>query len=433
MLSPLPKYLQTKYQSSTLVYAVFVMLVIALICSSLIMMSYYHKTLYNSYIEKDRVFSNVNSGITLMLGDTGIVKPGEVKKLSLYQKYNDSVELEKDDWGVFELVRSKSWWKKFSFEKIAISGDFYKDDSSYALFLVDQNKPLSVCGNTLIKGDCYLPKAGVEKAYIEGKSFGRGKLVDGLIKESKRFLPSISDRFSTIDSAYFKEKYIDNTGNTLIDLEDVENDSLINAFLETIVIIYNYDDVFIDNIYLSGNILLYCESTLEISSTCKFEDILIYGKSVWIEEGFKGSCQVFAKDTINIGKNCRFQYPSVLGLINDNREGKTNPSVINIENGSRFSGLIYSSCNSEVITIEPILKTYENVSLTGQVYWAGVFDFKGEVYGAVSCKKFLLKTPSSIYENHLLDVTIDLDRLSEHFVGVDMVGNTKTKKIIKWL
>ncbi|MEZ5199162.1 MAG: hypothetical protein R2764_23105 [Bacteroidales bacterium] len=74
-----------------------------------------------------------------------------------------------------------------------------------------------------------------------------------------------------------------------------------------------------------------------------------------------------------------------------------------------------------------------DVELSGQIYWDGIFDFKGKVYGSVACKKFLLKTPSSIYENHLMDVRIDLESLSKHYTGIELTGTERVKKVIQWL
>jgi len=409
------------------------MVTIAIICSALILMAYYNKMVYTSYIEKDRVFSNVNSGINLLLAEPETVELNSSKRRSLFESYNDLVLLERKQWGIFELIKVSSWWKNFSFQKIAFTGHYYKNDSSYAIYLADQNKPLSLCGKTEITGNCYLPKAGLKRAYIEGRNFEGKELINGNITFSQDSLPEIIDTFKNLDLEYFKQNYLESDETFKIIAEEIPEDSLFNSFSDSTILLYTKNDLLLDNIVLTGNITLLCEGTLEITNSCRFEDILVYGKSVWIEEGFAGKFQLFAKDTINIGENVQFKYPSVIGLINDNKEGNTNPSMVNFERGSSFFGVIYSSCHSDVITIDPILKTSEDTKLSGQVYWAGIFDIKGMVNGSVACKKFLLKTPSSIYENHLLDVIIDLDGLSEYYTGVELTGTDRINKVIKWL
>ena len=115
------------------------MVTIAIICSALILMAYYNKMVYTSYIEKDRVFSNVNSGINLLLAEPETVELNSSKRRSLFESYNDLVLLERKQWGIFELIKVSSWWKNFSFQKIAFTGHYYKNDSSYAIYLADQN------------------------------------------------------------------------------------------------------------------------------------------------------------------------------------------------------------------------------------------------------------------------------------------------------
>jgi hypothetical protein len=397
------------------------------------MMSFYNKILYTGYIEKDRVVSNVISGINLILADPEFVKLNDSTLFSLFGGYNDSVLLEHKQWGVFENVICRSWWKNFQYEKLALTGNFYKDDSTYAIYLVDENKPLSLCGNTTINGNCYLPKAGVKRAYIEGRNFEGKELINGKVNFSSGSLPETDTIYQHFDQEYFKEKYFKSEKTMKILAENVTDDSLTNSFNNETVLIYSTDDYQLNNKYLKGNIVLLCEGGIEISKSNRLEDILIYARSIWIEEGFNGKIQLFAKDTINIDQNCKLNYPSSIGLINHNEEGNTNPSIVVLEKGTIFSGILYSACKSNVITIEPILILNEGTVIKGQVFWEGIVDFKGEIDGSIACKKFLLKTPSSIYENHLLDVTIDMNKLSDYYTGVSLVSSQKPGKIIKWL
>jgi len=422
-----------KIPASTLVYAVFIMLIIAIICSSLILMSFYHTAYYKNYIEKDRVFTNVNSGINLLLAEQKMIEADMPTKLSLFNSYNDSVLLEWKQWGILKLIKSRSWWKNFEFQKVAFTGDYYKDKNSYAIYLADRNKPLSLCGKTQITGKCYLPSAGVKRAYIEGRNYEGNELIRGEIKYSADSLPEIKDKYKNLDLAYFQERYLENNSVLKFSPENIINDSLFNSFYDSTILIYSNDDLLLDQVVLTGNIVVLSEGIIEITNTCQLEDILIFGKSIWIENDFKGELQLFAKDTINIGENTQLTYPSVIGLINPNEEGNINPSMVNIKDGVNFFGVIYSASRSEVITIDPILKFGKNTVVSGQVYWEGIFNINGHVYGSVACKKFLLRTPSSIYENHLLDITIDLDELSEYYSGVELTNSDRINNIIKWL
>jgi hypothetical protein len=232
---------------------------------------------------------------------------------------------------------------------------------------------------------------------------------------------------------YFKENYLDNNEVLKILPESIRSDSLFNSFFDSTICIYSKDDLLLDKLKLKGNIVVLSDGLIEITNSCQLEDVLVFGRSIWVEEIFNGELQLFASDTINIGENSQFQYPSVIGLVNHNKEGNINPSMVNIETETSFYGIIYSACRSKVISIDPILKFGKETHFSGQIYWDGIFDIQGRVGGTISCKKFLLRTPSSIYENHLMDITIDLDSLSKHYTGIELTPSEKIKTIIKWL
>ena len=57
----------------------------------------------------------------------------------------------------------------------------------------------------------------------------------------------------------------------------------------------------------------------------------------------------------------------------------------------------------------------------------------GKIFGSLYCYKFILKTRSSIYENHLLNATVDFDNLSKYYVGTNLLKDVGMKKVIKML
>ncbi len=101
---------------------------------------------------------------------------------------------------------------------------------------------------------------------------------------------------------------------------------------------------------------------------------------------------------------------------------------------SSLMGVIFTNQSEFASDLQQTLITIEKEALlTGQLYADGFVDIKGEVRGTIWCNKFLLKTNSSVYENHLLDAIIDRSKLSAYYVGSGIIASGKTKKIIKWL
>jgi len=66
------------------------------------------------------------------------------------------------------------------------------------------------------------------------------------------------------------------------------------------------------------------------------------------------------------------------------------------------------------------------------VYSNGFLELKGEVFGSVVCQSFILRTASSVYENHLLNTTIDITKLPKNYVGVNWLKKENHFDIIKF-
>jgi cytoskeletal protein CcmA (bactofilin family) len=273
-----------------------------------------------------------------------------------------------------------------------------------------------------------LPPAGVKRGYIEGKSFEGATLINGVIQNSKNELPpldksmikNLSDAFAlnSFQSGLYKEIVMEG------------KDTLINSFLDTTILIRAGRTI--SNKYLSGNIVVWADSSLVIDQSAKLEDILIFAGSIKIKKGFEGNIQAFARDSIVVEENCKLNYPSALGLFK--KDHKTQQPYIRLMKNSEMNGIVFSS-QSEFVSdqSQTLVSIDKQALLKGQLYVDGFADIKGEVRGSVWCNKFLLKTPSSIYENHLLDAVIDRSKLSSYYVGSALIAAGKRKKVIKWM
>jgi hypothetical protein len=113
------------------------------------------------------------------------------KQLSLYDGVQDSVDIRIDHWGVLDLVYANAFIGNRNISKTALVGDAINNVTCPALYLADNNTPLLLCGKTIIHGDCFLPKTGVKRAFIEGQNFLGTKLIDGKISTAASALPPI--------------------------------------------------------------------------------------------------------------------------------------------------------------------------------------------------------------------------------------------------
>ncbi len=302
------------------------------------------------------------------------------------------------------------------------------NDRLTALYLADQDKPLSLCGNTLIKGTCYLPKAGVKRAYIEGQSFSGDKLIDGPVKESQREIPEINKELIKSITSFAQKAVSDIPASTG---EEAGQDSIINSFENNTICIVSTGPLRIDRKVYHGNIALISRKSIKISAGADLKDIILFAPRIEIEENFSGNLQAFATDTLIVGKKCKLAYPSVMGLISKN---KTGSPMLLVGEETEIAGAVFA-IQEEKKDIPVLVKVIleKNAKLTGQLYTDGVLDLKGIVYGTVLCSRFILSTPSSVYENHLLNAIIDNSKLSPYYAGIQLTKNVSVKKIVKWL
>ncbi len=424
------KYAQPKLKSSILVYAVFILIIISLILCSIILISYFNHSLRNKFSIENKLRLNVNSGISLLLADTSVIDYEQQRKISLFNESVDSVTIKKDTWGIFDLLYCKAECKNIKKEKITIAGNFYKTDSTLALYLSDNNKPLCLCGNTIIHGNCKIPKAGIKRGYVEGRHFERDRLLSGKYSFSEKNLPVLK-RISEYNSLNkIKSKYLNSPLYVKKNYDEIKDDSITNSFYNQTLVIYEPDNIFLDGIIIHGNIVIIAENEVIISNSCKLKDVIIYGKNIYIENNFIGNIQCFAKDTLIVGENCVFNYPSVLGIIYNIEE---TISTLWINEGTIVNGIVFFYTNVEMSLNKNEVNIENNVVIKGQVYSSGSLELKGKVFGSITCKEFRLHTPSSIYLNHLLDVEISSEKLSDDFIGFDFLNVGKPGKIIKCL
>lgn len=417
-------------KAGALFYAIAVSLVIAILSGALIFYSYLNSILFEQNVVLHKLQLNAQSGLNILLATESTIGLDEKRNISLFDGDIDSVQLERKSWGGFEICSSKSFFKNDWFSKVAFTGCDFFEDNQTALYLSDLNKPLALCGKTVIKGTCFLPEAGVQRAYIEGQNFIGDKLIDGAIKLSKPQLPPINNTLLTKIQSLMVNPI--NENDSVINAEEQSlPDTIINSFINKTIVVYDSGNLEIEHQKFEGNIIVYSKRQIMIKSSAKLKDVLIIASGIVVEDTFSGSFQSFATDSIVIGKGCRLNYPTVLALAG--ASGFSTNSFITINETAVVAGVVCILAGNSVSELYPSFTLAQNAELYGQLFSNGSVDLKGSVFGSVFCNKILLKTLSSVYENHLLNATIDFSKLSPHFVGIGLVEQSKHKKIVKWL
>ncbi len=79
-----------------------------------------------------------------------------------------------------------------------------------------------------------------------------------------------------------------------------------------------------------------------------------------------------------------------------------------------------------------MLRLEKETELYSQIYSNGYVELKGSVFGSVVCAKFSLRSNSSLYDNHLLNATIDISKLPKDFVGFRLLKEESKFDILKY-
>jgi hypothetical protein len=417
---------------ATALYLVIVIaLVIAVLCSSLIAVAYFYRSesqISSRYIRLER---NLNSGINILLAGPDSAY-SRSRTFSLFGDHADSVALQQMDWGIYEIGTVKAFTQTDTLYRAFSLANTIDSSKWAALYLADRDRPLSLSGETSIVGNAFVPKAGVKKAYINNKAYhGDEKLVQGKITNSAKKLPPLNETRVALLQGYLSEKDPDTTSGRIL----ASADTIQNSFLKPTRSIHLGRKVqTIKNIVLRGNIILFSDTALTIEPSALLENVLIFARSITVNSGFRGTCQLFATDAIHIQAGCVFNYPSCLGVLNSN-SSKTSPYVkITLDKNSVFNGAIFIH-RQKAEEIIPVLALDSNVTVRGQIYSEGMLQFKSDlrVNGSVFTRLFTYQSGYNLMENTLIDAKINAKALSPYYLTSVLFPVSKRKKVLQWL
>lgn len=408
-------------KAAALYIVIIVSLLIAVISASLLTIAFYYRLEVQKKTRMDKLMTNMESGTAILLSE-GFKVDNEETVLDLYGDQKDSLILNKTRWGVFDLHILKSFELRDTLKRSFLSGNMFKDQS--AIYLADEDRPLSVSGNTRITGNGELPKAGLKQAYVDGRPYDGKELIKGSIKPSGRTLPELNDELLKKITDYLKP------------IEGISfnvKDSVSNSFFNK-ELIYKLTSAQQDiaNMKIRGKIILISDTTINIGSSAILEDVQIYAPAIRIESGFKGSCQLFARDSIVIGRDCEFFYPSFAGVFKP--DSSSIQAKVSLDSASHFSGILLGH-ESQRTDLQTLISLGKNTLVNGEVY-AGYIKAErtASVSGKVYANRFIMQTPSTLYENYLIDITLNRKLLSKYYLSSPIFkGNKSEQKILKWL
>lgn len=421
--------LHSKVRGGALIYALFLSVLIAIVCSTIIISSVYSNSRVNDMINTRIMMADIRSVFSLVTNNPDKFDGTGSTAIDLYKDGTNVPVVVYKKYGVFDLVHvevSRGWQ---SLEKTALLGADIFDGDEPALYLENQNNGLSVCGSTRINGKVFLPTMGVRKTYIEGNGFTGTQPVYGEVFLSNKTLPGIDADISAFANRYLELGLRDD--DSVVAFNQLWScDSVTNSFINQPLIISSAGRITLGQKTVIGNVIIYSSQKITVTNKAELQDVILVAPCIIFEKGFKGSVQAFATDSIQVQEDCELELPSFLGIFQKNGDKK---SSLIIHRNVVIAGGVMMCCSKTEEKRYSVINIEESAIVYGQVYSNAWIELRGKVVGSVYTSNFILRTPSAVYENHLLSAEIDMESLDDNYCGINYFNTNRKKKIIKWV
>lgn len=405
--------MKIKLGAGILTYVMAISILVSVALSMLILYLYYARLEYLSYGRQINLIENLQTAIEITKGG---FKDMEIDKTYLYDLYgqeSDSISISYKLWGLFDLFEVHSFRGSVDYAKCYILAHGISQEGKSAIYLQDEGRPLAVVGDTKISGVCYLPKAGVQSAYINRIGYKNEKLIYGEQRQSEKDFPELE----TDKVIKQLEKLNGNRVDALLDTTQ--------SFLMEPAIIECFELEVSSEI--SGQVILKANNKIVFTNEAKVSDIIAYAPVIVFEEGFEGSGQFFVSDTLIANKNVKFNYPSALVAYNEHK-----PALIKLSEGSETNGWIMMDGKSDGLR-RRVVYVEDGAKFQGLIYCNGLAEIYGEVIGNVTTRRFLVNAPSAVYENYLFNATIDATQLDLEFLTLSQWFYSDSTQVLKYL
>ncbi|MDR1671293.1 MAG: hypothetical protein LBR57_02115 [Alistipes sp.] len=161
-----------------------------------------------------------------------------------------------------------------------------------------------------------------------------------------------------------------------------------------------------------------------IDASWSSPDTVVVARKAHIEQGFKGSLQVFALDSIIVAEDVTLEYPS--GLFSETHVTVSGRSTVN-----GYIIVAPADSDNEPDIMHANYKQSRNATVRGLLYVDGIAQLQGIVSGVVIVDRAIYYSPRGYYENMLYDVTI----LENHEMAwpLWLSGAPTRRREAKWL
>jgi type II secretory pathway pseudopilin PulG len=400
-------------------------IILAAILLSLIMLTTNRRRLVQRDTLRLELRRNLSSGLAYAQASTTHPYFRRLS-LDLFGQETDSVTIEQKPWGVFDVAVVIAAKGQFRDTAVALLGSQFSTENQAALYLADENVPLSVNGDAQVRGVAYLPRAGTARpANLPQTGPARtGLAVTGDVRPSQATLPLEPD--STLarlrDYASLKLTAWLPPGTPITSTVRGQH----RSFVASPVLIYQAAPLTLRSVTLTGQVVVASAQRLTVEASAQLDNVLLLAPVVVLKRGFRGRVQVFARDTVDVEEGCQLAYPSAVGAYS--AEG---PAVVRLGAGSQISGVVLAA--STAMARNGKLLMAPSAAIEGQVLATGALENCGVVRGTVMCRHLTYRTAESFYDNYLVNGTVDREGLPKAFLSTPLLNARASRGVAAWL
>ena len=403
-------------RAGSLLYAIYVCLIIALFLGGLIHIFSINKLWASRELIKHSLVERCNTCFDFILENPDKLSTSGSSTIGLF---NDGLlcNFEISSWGYFYNVSVNAFFKKDTITKSYLVGNADRNQSP-ALYLSDSGQELKVSGTTRITGDMYLPRKKYNVVNILGNTQINRPVITGKVFSSSQNLPPIQPIFLNL-------KYIKPT-TTLQKIK--KNQKVIRSFTSPPMFVHLDRGESLDGYQLKGNFYIISNDTLQINHTSMLEDVIIKAPKVIIDEGFEGNLQIFGDKEVIIRSKVKLKYPSLIVIPASSKFREKKIMIekeTDIYGGLLIDGSDYDEKQKNHIIID------ESSTILGDIYCNGLLQLNGKVFGSVYTHQFNLETKSSKYSNVILNGEIDPTELPDDYISLSIKNNLIKQRFAK--
>lgn len=392
-------------KAHSLLYAIYVCLIVSIICGALLYFSNLYNQLNLYYNLQEELYIQNQSVLNFALGNKMIA--AEIEK-----DENSGIEgsYGTKPYGLFSLILAQSYISNDTVSSVHFAGARNPDKN--AIYLTNLSKALFYSGKVKLIGNNQLPSTFIETSYINNdlnKLTAKGKII---ISEAQ--LPEINPEFKKIFQGLKSEK------TKLSDIEKPKDSLYYNSFFNTTKEIQVKSNL--ANIIFKGNFILRSEDSIRVEKNTVLEDVILIAPKITFESGFKGTLQAFATKGIELEEKVTLNYPSVICVYNES----ATESKIKIKKECQITGAVVLFGSTKNLIDKNTIEIDEDGLLFGDLYCSGKLMLKSNVYGSVYTNRFFLKTAASSYDNMISNIEINTAKRPDYFISIPLFNTQKT-------